>query len=116
MLPELFDDPTAADDDFVNRIFLDIFVVIFLQNSMKNWSNDKPPNLQSFQRQQLFISKVFANDSRDRVSIPGWVIPKTQKMILDAALINTQNYKVRIKGKMKQSREWSSAHSYTSVL
>ena len=38
-----------------------------------------------------------------------WVIPKTQKMVLDAALLNTQLYKVRIKGKVEQSLEWSSA-------
>ena len=30
-------------------------------------------------------------------SIPGPVILKTQKMVLDAALLNTQHYKVRIK-------------------
>ena len=29
-------------------------------------------------------------------------------MVLDAALLNTQHYKVRIKGKIEQSREWSS--------
>ena len=33
----------------------------------------------------------------DRGSIPGQVIPKTQKMVLDAALLNTQYYKVRVK-------------------
>ena len=31
------------------------------------------------------------------------------KMVLDATLLNTQYYKVRIKGKVEQSREWSSA-------
>ena len=30
-------------------------------------------------------------------------------MVLDSALLNTQYYKVRIKGKVEQSREWSSA-------
>ena len=30
---------------------------------------------------------------------------KTQKMVLDASLLNTQQYKVRIKGKVEQSRE-----------
>ena len=30
-------------------------------------------------------------------------------MVFDAALLNTQHYKVRIKGKVGQSREWSSA-------
>ena len=38
-------------------------------------------------------------------SIPGRVIPKTQKMVLDASLLNTQHYKVQIKGKVEQSRE-----------
>ena len=30
-------------------------------------------------------------------------------MVFNAAFLNTQRYKVRIKGKMGQSREWSSA-------
>ena len=36
-------------------------------------------------------------------------------MVLDAALLNTQYYKVRIKGKVEQSRKWSSALPYTYV-
>ena len=50
----------------------------------------------------------------DQCSIPGPVIPKTKKMVLSAALHNTQNYKLRIKGK-EQSRGWSSVFPYTSV-
>ena len=42
-------------------------------------------------------------------SIPGRVIPKTLKMVLDTFLLNTQQYKVRIKGKVEQSWEISSA-------
>ena len=61
------------------------------------------------------MSRVFACGLGDRSSIPGGVIPKTQKMVLDAALLNTQYYKVRIKGKMEHSREWSSALPYTFV-
>ena len=49
--------------------------------------------------------RVFANGPGDLGSIPGWVIPKTQKMVLDASLLNTQHYKVRIKGKVEPSRE-----------
>ena len=49
--------------------------------------------------------RVFANGPRDLGSIPGRVIPKTQKMVLDTSLLNTQHYKVRIKGKVEQSRE-----------
>ena len=62
------------------------------------------------------MSRVFANDPGDRVSIPGRVIPKTQKMVLDAALLSTQLYEVRINGKVEQSREWSSTLPYTLVL
>ena len=53
--------------------------------------------------------RVFANDPGDLGSIPGQVIPKTQKMVLDATSLNTQQYKVRIKGKVEQSWERSSA-------
>ena len=60
------------------------------------------------------ISMV-ANGPGDRGSIPGRVIPKTPKMMLDAALLSTQHYKVRIKGKVEQYRERSSAIPYTSV-
>ena len=60
------------------------------------------------------MSRVFANGPGDRGSIPGQVIPKTQKMVLDATLLSTQYYKVRIKSKVEQSRERSSALPYTS--
>ena len=40
---------------------------------------------------------------------------KKKKMVLDAILLNTQHYQVRIKGKVEQSRERSSALPYTLV-
>ena len=46
------------------------------------------------------MSRVFTNGLGDQDSIPGQVIPKTKKMLLDAALLSTQHYKVRIKGKV----------------
>ena len=45
--------------------------------------------------------RVFANGPVDLGSIPGRVIPKTQKMVLDASLLSTQHYKVWIKGKVE---------------
>ena len=42
---------------------------------------------------------VFANGPGDQGSIPGQIIPKTKKIVLDATLFSTQHYKVRIKGK-----------------
>ena len=37
------------------------------------------------------MSRVFDNGLGDWDSIPGRVIPKTQKMVLGAALLNTQH-------------------------
>ncbi len=59
--------------------------------------------------------RVFTNGPGVPGSIPGKVIPKTHKMVIDAALLSTQHYKVRIKGKVEQSRERRSALPYTSV-
>ena len=61
------------------------------------------------------VGRVFANGPGDLGSIPGRVIPMIQKMVLDAALLNTQHYKVWIKGKVEQSKERSSALPYTLV-
>ena len=43
-------------------------------------------------------------------------IHKPMKMLLDTSLLNTPQYKVHIKGKVKQSRERSNAFPYTLVL
>ena len=51
------------------------------------------------------MRRVFTNGPGDWGSIPGWVITKTQKMVVDANLLNIQHYKVWIKGKVEQSRE-----------
>ena len=61
------------------------------------------------------MGKVFSNSPGNLGSIPGRVIPKTLKMVLDTFLLNTQQYKVRIKGKVEQFREMSSALPYTLV-
>ena len=53
---------------------------------------------------------MFANGLEDRGSIPGRVIPKTQKMVHDTSLLNTQHYKVRNKVK------WSNAGKVLASL
>ena len=55
------------------------------------------------------MGRLFANGPGDQGSIPGWVIPKTFKMVLNTSLLNTQHHKVHIEGKMEQSRGMSSA-------
>ena len=59
--------------------------------------------------------RVLANGTGDLGSIPGHVIPKSFKMVLDTSLLNTQWYKVRIKCKAEKSKERCSALPYTSV-
>ena len=44
---------------------------------------------------------MFAVGLGDWGLIPVWVIPKTQKMVLDATLLSTQQYNVQIKGKVE---------------
>ena len=61
----------------------------------------------------VMMVRVFANGPGNLGSIPGRVIPKTQKILLDASF--TENYKVGIKEKIEQSRERSSVLSYTLV-
>ena len=62
----------------------------------------------------IFLSNC-ANGPRDLGSIAGLVIPKIPKIVLDASLLNTQHYKVRIKGKVEQPRERSSSLPSTSM-
>ena len=61
------------------------------------------------------VGRVLANSPGDLGSIPGCIIPKTLKMVLDTSLLNTRQYKVRMKSKVDQSRERSSALHYTSM-
>ena len=60
--------------------------------------------------------RVFSNGLGDLGSFPSQIIPKIQKMVLDASLLTTQHYKVGMKGTVGQSKEKISALSYTLVL
>ena len=62
------------------------------------------------------LDRIFANGLGDLGSTPGRVIPKTLKMVLDTSLLNTQQYKTHIKGKVEQSRERSSAPLHLGVV
>ena len=53
----------------------------------------------------IVLGRVFTNGLGDQGSIPGRVMPKTQKIVLGISLFNTQHYKVHIKSKMEQSKE-----------
>ena len=66
-----------------------------------------------------FMHMYYTNEQSvrqwSRGSIPGEVILKNQKVVLDAALLNPRYYKVMIKGKVEQSGKWSCALPYTTV-
>ncbi len=49
------------------------------------------------------MGRVFFKGPEDQGSIPGRVIAKSQKMVLDAVLLNTQDYMLRIKGKVDKN-------------
>ena len=59
------------------------------------------------------VDRIFANGQRDRGSIPGQFIPKTQKMVLDASLLNTQHYEVLIKVKWSNPDKRVAPSHYT---
>ena len=50
---------------------------------------------------------MFANDPRDLGLIPGCAIQNTQNVKLDNVLLSTKHYKLRVKDRIKQYREWS---------
>ena len=61
------------------------------------------------------VGRVLANWPGDLGSIPRRIVPKILKMVLDTSLLNIQQYKVRMKGKVEQSRESCSTLTYTLV-
>ena len=81
-----------------------------IHSNFKYTNHFSSPNFDSVEicwRLIGLVGRVFANKPEHLGSIPGCVIPKTLKMVLDNSLFNTQQYKVRIEGKMEQSRKRS---------
>ena len=73
----------------VSTIFVLRIVRIISKSLLVNWNQHISQ-----------VGRVFANGPGDLGLIPGRVIPKTLKMVLDISLLYTQQYKVRIKGKV----------------
>ena len=61
--------------------------------------------LSSFNQPIGIMATVFTNGQGDKGSIPGWVIPKIQKVVLDASVLNIQHYKVWTKSKWRNPRK-----------
>ena len=58
----------------------------------------------------------FANDCGSQGSILGQVVLKTQKMVVGVSLLNTQHFKVRIKGKWSNPGKGVSPSLHLSVV
>ena len=72
-------------------------------------TSDQKKNTKDYIAIVIQVGREFANGPGDPSSIPHRVIPKTLKMVVDTTLLNTQQYKVCIKGKVEKSKERSSA-------
>ena len=92
-------------------LFKNYFCLIGLSTKNKKFLDNVAKNINEYTMYNQVIGlegRVFTNGPGDLGSIPGHVIPKAFKMVLDTSLLNTQRYKVCIKGKVAQSRERSS--------
>ena len=103
MSSDLFKNVTSKI--FTNHMYL---IYMYKQDLVLN-------NLQWLNRLIGQMGGIFANGPGDQGSIPGCVIPKTLKKVFDTSLLNTQQYKARIKSKVEQSRERSCTFPYPSV-
>ena len=92
------------------KLYMKLFT-LYISNLFSLSSHEK---LQCYRSKSKFslngidfclVLEMFANNLKNWGSIPGRVIPKTKKKVCDASLLNTQHYKVCIKGKVEQSRE-----------
>ena len=96
-----------------------------LVSATRNDTDNTKSNRTTITRRQKWEEKLLYGRFKRLINIShektwtwlrkGRVISKTQNMVLDASLLNTQHYKVWIKDKVEQSWEWSSAFPYTSV-
>ena len=61
----------------------------------------------------IFNGSPMVRETRVQSQVPSY--QRLKKMVLDISLLNTQHYKVRIKGKVEQSLRISSALPYALV-
>ena len=69
-------------------------------------------------KDKQLLARNFITLSIDRYILAKWVVyspiesyQRLKKMVVDAAFFNTQHFKLRIKGKLKQSRECTCCYS-----
>ena len=100
--------------NFFSNLFLSIFFLFFTISclSIPRFNHLRYKRLMKKIKIIITIIIIIINLCHDRaigqmgrVFANGRVIPKTQRMVLDASLFDTQHYKVKIKGKVEQFRD-----------
>ena len=71
-------------------LYLMLYIDLFLQSLFRSLARSLARLIDIGQ-----VGRGIANGQGDRGSIPRQVIPKTQKMVLDTSLLNTQQYMAR---------------------
>ena len=121
---------TGAQDDkscLLSWPLLSCHYIIFWMPTHFSWDSfplsqvytSAYPILKSLTNQSVkcqYVTDLISWLRKNKYSI-GWVlnVSLTLKMVLDTSLLNTQQYKVRINGKVEQSKERSSTLPNTSV-
>ena len=70
-----------------------IYVNKYIQHSV-SWAKNMQATSTAFNMPIGIMVRVFTSGPGDLGSIPDRIIPKTQKIVLHASLLNTQYYKV----------------------
>ena len=83
--------------------FSTIYIYIYIYIVEKQENQEKI--IYIYKQVHGLVGSVFRNSPGDLGSIPGRIISRTFKMVLDTSLLNTQQYIVRIKGQVEQSWE-----------
>ena len=70
-------------------IYIYILTLVYINECI--WAN----NYVCLYISHWLVGRMFTNGSGKQGLIPSWVIPNTQKKVLDTSLLNTQHYKVK---------------------
>ena len=96
----------VLDASLLNAYPYKVWILCKVEPSQERRSAFQTPRSSDYWKgcARLRSPTTVTNEPGDLGSIPGRVIPKTQKMVLDAALLNTKHEKVQVKRKWMAAR------------
>ena len=106
---KIFPDATRLYQ-YLRRMNIRLHQCLFRFNILKNLSYGFLCLFYTFYQSKYraigLMSRVFANDLGDRRSIPGWVIPKTQKLYLMPLCLKLSSIRYGSREEWNNPREW----------